>query len=303
MKKALAVSSFVVVVAGILPAQANLPRSSADARMPSVTMPFVADNGHGKPMTGISASDLSVFDDKQPVQRIVALRGAKEMPLRLGLLIDTSNSQGSSRLYAPGVKAAFDFLNQLLSGPDNKGFIMTFDSVPHGTGFMNRDELMKTKLNLRPGGASAIYDALNLACAELMKTDSQRVFRRVLVLMSDGDDDYSRMTRSEAIAAAQNAGALIFTVSTSVGAYAKGDKTLETIASQTGGDAYSGLIDTDMPKVFAKIKTKVEQMYSVTYVPPVASKGGQFHSVELKIASDKNAKVHAPKGYYAASTQ
>ena len=146
--------------------------------MLSVTMPFVADNGHGKPITGISSSDLSLFDDKEPVQRIVALRGAKEMPLRVGLLIDTSTSQGRSRLYAPGVKAAFDFLNQLLNGPDDKGFIMTFDSVPHGTGFMNRDELMQAKVNLRPGGAGAIYDAL-IACTERMRTDSPRVARRV----------------------------------------------------------------------------------------------------------------------------
>jgi Ca-activated chloride channel family protein len=301
MKKALAVSSFVVVFAGILAAQANPSPSLEDRQMPSVTMPFVADDGHGRPITGLSSSDLSVFDDKQPVRRIVALRGAKEMPLRLGLLIDTSNSQGSSPLYVPGVKAAFDFLNQLLSGPDNKGFIMTFDTVPHGTGFMNRDELMQAKVNLRPGGAGAIYDALILACTERMRTDSLRVARRVLVLLSDGDDNMSHATRSEAIAAAQNAGTVFFTVST--GAYRKGDKVLEMMASETGGDTYSSLSDTDMPKVFAKIKTKIEQMYSVTYIPPEASKGGQFRSVELKITSDKQAKVHAPRGYYAASAQ
>ena len=78
---------------------------------------------------------------------------------------------------------------------------------------------------------------------------------------------------------------------------------LEVIASETGGIAYSGLNDTDMPKVFAKIKTKIEQMYSVTYIPPEASKAGQFRSVELKITSDKKARVHAPRGYYAASVQ
>lgn len=295
------VSSFVVVFAGILAAQANPSRLLEDRQMSSVTVPFLADDRHGRPLTGFSPSDLSVFDDKQPVQRIVALRGAKEMPLRVGLLIDTSNSQGSSRLYAPGVKAAVDFVNQLLSGPDSKGFIMTFDSVPHGTGFMNRDELMRAKVDLRPGGAGAIYDALNLACTERMRTDSLQAARRVLVLLSDGDDNMSHMTRSEAIAAAQNAGTMIFTVST--GAYQKGDKVLGMMASETGGDAYSGLSDTDMPKVFAKIKTRIDQMYSVTYIPPEASKAGQFRSVTLEITSDKKARVHAPRGYYAASVQ
>ncbi|MGO8793453.1 MAG: VWA domain-containing protein [Candidatus Sulfotelmatobacter sp.] len=269
--------------------------------MPRVVVPFVAEDRHGGPITGLSSSDLLVLDDKQQVQRIMALHGAKEMPLRLGLLIATSNSQGSSRLYAPGVKAAIHFLTQVLIGPDSKGFIMTFDSVPHGTGFMNRDELMQAKLNLLPGGASAFYDALILACTERMKADSLQSARRVLVLLVDGHDNMSHGTRSEAIAAAQNAGTVIFTVST--GANPKGDKVLETIASESGGDAYSGLIDTDMPKVFAKIKTKIEQMYSVTYIQPEGSKAGQFRSVELTITSDKKARVHAPRGYYAHSAQ
>jgi VWFA-related protein len=136
-----------------------------------------------------------------------------------------------------------------------------------------------------------------------MGIDSPQVFRRVLVLLTDGDDNQSHVTRSEAIAAAQNSGAVIFTVSISIGAYPQGDKVLEMIASETGGDAYSGLTDADMPKVFGKIKGKIDQMYSVTYVPSEVSKTGHFRPVELKIASDKKAKVHAPKGYYAASPQ
>jgi Ca-activated chloride channel family protein len=301
MKKAVAVSSFVLVFAGLVAAQANPSRSLEETKTPSVTMPFIADNGHGKPVTGISLSDLSVVDDKQPVQRIVALRGAKEMPLRLGLLIDTSSSQGSSPLYAPGVKSAFDSLSRLLISSDDKGFIMPFDSMPHGTGFMNRDELVETKLNLRIGGGSALYDAINLACTERMRTDSPEVFRRVLVLLTDGDDNMSHVTRSASIAAAQNAGTVIFTVST--GRYQEGDKALKAIASETGGDAYSDLSNTDMPQVFAKIKAKIEQMYSVTYIPAEASKLGQFRSFELKITSDKKARVHAPRGYYVASVR
>jgi len=298
MKKAFEVSFLVLVCAGTIAAQASPSRSLENPEMLSVTIPFVADNSHGKPITGISSSDLSLFDDKEPVQRILALHGANEMPLRLGFLIDTSTSQGSSRLYAPGVKAAFESLNQLLSGPDDKVFIMTFDSVPHGTGFMSGDELVRAGVNLRPGGAGAIYDALNVACTERMRTDSPEVFRRVLVLLTDGDDNASHVTRSEAIGAAQRAGTVIFTVST--GTYREGDKVLEEIASETGGIAYSGLNDTDMPKVFAKIKTRIEQMYSVTFVPPESRKAGQFRSVELKITSDKKATVRAPKGYYTA---
>ena len=224
----------------------------------------------------------------------------KKPLVRARSAIDTSNSQGSSGLYAPGVRAASDFLSQVLSGPDDKVFIVSFASVPNGTSFMNRDELMKFKVNLSPGGGTALYDAINLACAQRMKADLTQPARRVLVILSDGDDNMSPVTRGGTIAAAQGAGTVIFTIST--GKQPQGDKVLERFASETGGYTFSDLSAKDMPKVFANIKAKIEQMYSVTYLPPESGTPGQFRPIELKITSDKKWKVHAPKGYYVPAS-
>jgi hypothetical protein len=198
------------------------------------------------------------------------------MPLRLGLLIDTSDSQKGNPLYASGVKAASQFSGQLLNGADDKVFILGFAAISDPTGFMNRDELSKFTFNLHPAGGglgTALYDAVSLASTD------------------------------DAIAAAQAVGAMIFTVSTS-GLWSRGkqddrgDKVLEQFASQTGGDAYAPEDPKEMSKAFASIKAKIEQMYSVTYLPLELGKPGSFRPIELKTTSEKKLKVHAPKRYY-----
>lgn len=278
------------------------PSGSAEKSVGAVTVPFLVDDGHGNSMAEISPNDLTILDDKKPAQRVIAVHTAKDMPLRLGVLIDTSGSQAHSALFEQGVKAASDFLIQELSSSGDRAFIVVFSAVPKGTGFMSKDELDKIRVKISPGGGTALYDAINLACTERMKTDSTQPARRILMLLSDGDDNLSHVNREAAVAAAQNSGTVIFAVSTrNYGDGEKGHKVLERLAAETGGLAFSALNAKDMLKVLASIKQKIEQMQSVTYVPGETGKSGQFHSVELKIASDKKWKVHAPRGYFPAA--
>jgi hypothetical protein len=118
--------------------------------------------------------------------------------------------------------------------------------------------------------------------------------------LSDGGDNMSHMTSSETIAAAQNAGTVIFAVST--GQQSQGDKVLERLTSETGGYKFAGLSATDMPKVFSNIKTLIEQMYSVTYLPDESGPPGQFRPIKLNITSNKKWKVRAPAGYYVPTS-
>jgi Ca-activated chloride channel homolog len=177
------ISAWAAIHFWVAVAQVN-PTGPVGKRPTSVaSVPFIVVDGHGNPVSGISPSELSIFDDKKVLQHVVALRTAKEMPLRLGLLIDNSNSQGSSSLYAPGVRAASHFLSQVVSGPDDRVFIVSFADKPQATSLMNRDEFLKFRVTLYPGGATALYDAVNFACAERMKTDLTRPARRVLVII------------------------------------------------------------------------------------------------------------------------
>ncbi len=269
---------------------------------PTVTVPFFAIDAHGNPMGTSTQIDLSVLDNKMPPQSVLAIRTAKELPLRLGVLIDTSNSERQSGLYRPGVQATSDFLNQVLSGAEDRAFIVSFSAVPSGTAFMNRDALLKFKLNLTPGGGTALFDAIYLACNERMQGDATQPARRVLVILSDGGDNASHVNHDKAIVAAQEAGTVIFAVSTSEDARGDRDSArLEQLADKTGGRAFVRLSRKDIPKVFSTIREQIESMYAVTFVPADLGKPGQYRSIELKMTADKKVKLRAPKGYYVAA--
>jgi len=266
------------------------------------------DDTHGNPVSGITLSNFSILENKNPPQSVVALRTAKEMPLRIGLLIDTSNSQRKSDLYGPGVKATLEFLAQELSGRDDKAFIVSFSDTVRATDFLGRDQIVELKFDVARGVGTALYEAIYFSCMDRMKPDPARPARRVLVLLSDGEDNLSHVNRMETVPAAQATGTLIFTVSTEgQGRYAsqaQGDTALKHFATDTGGNAFSDLTPRDMPKVFAKIKAQIDDMYSVTFIPAEFDQSRSSHPIELKITSDRKWEARAPKGYYVpAATQ
>lgn len=296
----------VTAILGMAAFGQSVPADTASGNQPTpVTLFFLADDSHGNPIRELTKADISLLDNKKPPQSVVELRTAKDLPLRLGLLIDTSNSQGSNELYRPAVKAAFDFLNQILGDQDTKVFIVDFSSTPKATSFMNQDQFSKAKVELSTGGGTAFYDAVNLACKERMQADRTMPARRVLIVLSDGEDNLSHVSRVETIVAAQQAGTTIFTISTnkSNARASTGDKVLERFAAETGGYSFSELGPKDMPKVFASIRAQIDSMYNLTYIPAEAGQPGHFSPIELKITSGGKWKVHAPKGYYVPSGQ
>jgi VWFA-related protein len=190
-------------------------------------------------------------------------------------------------------------LNDEISRPEDKAFVASFALTPEVSAFMNRDELLKFKIDLTPGGATALHDAVVSACKERMQADSTQPARRVLVVLSDGGDNMSHFTREETIATALRAGTVIFTVSTSESPNGNLDSSrLEQFADKTGGQAFLHLNRKDLPKVFSSIKEQIGNMYALTFVPAATGKAGDYRPIELKITSGKKTKLRAPKGYY-----
>ena len=114
-----------------------------------------------------------------------------------------------------------------------------------------------------------------------MQADPAQPARRVLVLLSDGGDNQSRMNHDQAIAAAQTAGTVIFAVSTSENPNGNVDsRRLEQFVDKTGGHAFLHLNRKDMPRVFSSIREQIENMYAVTFVPADVGKAGQYRSIE-----------------------
>jgi VWFA-related protein len=165
----------------------------------------------------------------------------------------------------------------------------------------NTEALSKGVRMLRPGGGTAMYDAIYYACRDkLLQYDKGTVAtRRAIILLSDGEDNQSRVSREEAIEMAQRAEVIIYAISTNTsGLKLRGDKILEHFAEETGGRAFFPFKIQDVADAFSQIQDELRSQYSVSYKPADLSPNGQFHTIAI-LADNKKYKVRARKGYYA----
>src|ERR1700690_598223 len=252
---------------------------------PKALIPLLAQDSHHQPIAGLTPTSLVISEDKVPVTEVSLLHGA-DMPLELGLVVDTSNSEHSSNLDEI-LKAAVAFATDAVRGPEDRVFFLTFDVTPAATAWLNKEQLAGFSFNLRVGGGTALYDAVAAACKERMgPRDASKPTRRILVVISDGDDNQSHVTRDQAALEALNSGAVMFTLSTatqmSVRPGGSGEEILERWAKLTGGQFVVGLTSKNFPKPFAKILEFIDGMYYASYVPP--NRKNKIREIEIKSA-------------------
>ena len=146
-----------------------------------------------------------------------------------------------------------------------------------------------------------MYDALYFACRDkLLKTAKGLTVRRAIILLSDGDDNQSHVTREEAIEMAQRAEAIVYTISTNVsGTKQSGDKVLERIADASGGRAFFPFQLRDVANAFAEIQDELRSQYAVSYKPADFKNDGHYRTIEIVANDRKSFKVRARRGYYA----
>ncbi len=262
---------------------------------PRVAIPLIAIGSHHRP-TSVTVESLVIVDQKTPVTGATLLRGA-DLPVELGVLIDASSSQSYAHL-DDFLKAAKQFVDETIRGPEDRVFFLKFETTPQATGWLKKEQLQGTSVNVRVGGGTALYDALGMACKERMgPRDWQKPTRRILVLISDGDDNASHITRDEAASEALKSGAVVFTINTNdSGIFLKGEKVMERFANLTGGGSFSRLSRSDVPKVFASIQELIDCMYYLSYIPPDASKSA-VHEVEVKPAPKEKFELSYARKY------
>ncbi len=264
-----------------------------------VNLVFTVTDSKGRFITNLQQQNFGLLDDQRPPERVVHFRQETNLPLRVGLMIDTSNSIRSRFDFEQ--QAAVDFLLQILR-PADRAFVEGFDvQTDVAQDYTNRIDLLDTGVHkLRPGGGTSLFDSLYKTCRDQMLTlrDTQPV-RRALVLVSDGDDDYSRAHESDAIKMCQRAETIVYTLSTNVGpSKDKGDDVLQQIADATGGRAFFPTRIEDLATGFANIEQELRSQYSLEYVPADFKQDGSFRSIYL-VSLDQRYQVHARKGYFA----
>lgn len=253
-------------------------------------------------VTDLTKNDFRVFEDNHP-QKIAFFSRETNLPLRIGIMIDTSNSI-RERLHFEQ-EAAIDFLQETLRPGTDEAFALGFDVEPTVVQNYtdNLDKLATGIRSLEAGGGTALYDAIYYACKQKMMhfPSGPPYLRRVIVLVSDGEDNQSVHTREEALAMAQRAEVTIYAISTNrSGEPIPGDKVLNYLASETGGRAFHPFEAADLAESFSEISHELRSQYSLAYVPTDTAHDGTFRKIKIEVLK-KGMHVRAPKGYFALS--
>ena len=290
------------------PPTGDKPRAGAQAtsqddytvtkKVDEVNVIFTVTDKHGKFIKDMKQDDFTVVDDKRPADAIRSFSAQTNLPLRVGLLVDASNSIRDRFKFEQ--EAAVEFLNQIIR-PADEAFTVGFDSTTEVTqDFTNKTEdLSKGVRMLRPGGGTALYDAVYRACKEkLMAHPDKSPVRRAIILLSDGDDNQSRVTREEAIEMAQRAEVVIYAISTNLADKGRGDRELERMATATGGRAFFPFKLQEVANAFNDIQEELRSQYAISYKPADFISDGRYRSIEIDPKNNK-LKVRSRKGYFA----
>ena len=269
-------------------------------RVDEVNVLFIAMDKHGKFVRDLNKSDFAILDDHKPPQSIVNFAQQTDLPLQLGLLIDTSGSVNGRFQFEQD--AAAGFLQHTIRVHYDHAFVMGFNSRSHvAQEYTDNVSLLETGIHsLQDGGGTALYDAIYTACkTHMMNDDSDHPVRRALIIVSDGEDNQSEHTRAQAIEMAERAQVIIYTISTDdSGLILRGDKILQQLADSTGGRAFFPFKMKDIKNSFAAIEDELRSQYVVSYHPANFDADGRYRSIQIT-ALKKDLQVRSRTGYFA----
>lgn len=282
---------------------------------------FTVLNHRNKLVPELEKPDFKVYDNNV-VQDIRYFSKQSDLPLRIGMLLDTSNSIRDRIKFEED--AANNFLFSVLRHGTDEAFLMTFDDEPQVVQGFTADtgKLRDQILRMRAGGGTAVYDAIYDACANELSHpprppgDRPDIVRRVMILISDGEDNLSTHTRAEAIEMAQRTNVVIYTISTSIqwvtieepnkekaGSrkyhLTEGDKILQDLADETGGRSFYPYHVDDLDQSFQDIGDELRNQYSIAYNPSNHGFDGRYYKIKIEIPEHKGYQVRARRGYYA----
>ncbi len=264
-----------------------------------VNLIFTVTDKKGRFITGLKRENFGLLDDGRPPVAVIGFRQQTNLPLRVGIMIDTSSSIRQRFQFEQD--SAVEFFLQIMHRND-RAFVEGFDIETNmAQDYTNSvDSLNQGIRKLRPGGGTALYDALYKTCRDQMLTlRGDEAIRKALILVSDGDDNYSRATQADAIKECQRAETIVYTISTNVSpSKDRGDETLKIISDATGGQAFYPTRIEDVATGFHNIEEELRSQYSLQYRPADFKADGGFRTIYLQ-ATDPRFHVRTRKGYFA----
>jgi len=269
-------------------------------RVEEVSLVLTVTDKRGRFVKDLTLDEFRILDNNRPPKQVLKFEPQTNLPLRVGLLIDASNS--IRERFSFEQQAAIEFLHAIIRSTTDRAFVLGFDEVWDVTqDFTNDVDLLSRGLKkIRPGGGTALWDSVFYACRDkLMQEKTTGPVRRAIILISDGDDTQSRVLPKEAIEMAQRAEVIVYAVSTDLnGIRDSGSKNLRALAEATGGRAFFPAKVQDLPDAFGQVEGELRSQYALAYKPADLIANGQFRPIHI-VTKDKGLKVRARRGYFA----
>jgi VWFA-related protein len=285
--------------AGNQPDDAN---NGPTIRLPvnEVNLIFTVTDKHGHYIPNLRQNDFALLDDQKAPARVNDFRQQINLPLRVGIVIDASTSIRTRFQFEQ--QSATEFLTETLKSRNDHAFVMGFDVTPTVTAdWTSNLDALETGINrLRPGGGTALFDAVYTACRDKLLTErGQEPVRKAMILISDGDDNQSRVHPDEAIKMCERAETIIYAISTNwTPSRGKGDQVLQQMADATGGTTFFPPSVEEMSNSFKEIQAELRSQYALTYTPADFKANGAYRPIYL-FCNDRRYQVRARKGYFA----
>ena len=260
---------------------------------------FTVTDRRGHYVKDLKKNDFKILDDHKPPDEILSFSRETDLPLQVGLLIDASESVSSRFKFEQ--EAAIEFLKQTIRPKSDQAVVIGFALKPKLTQDFT-DDIEKLSAGIGavpPGTLTALYDAVYFACRDkLLKQPQAGPVRRTIILLSDGNDNASSVTREKAIEVAQQAEVSVYTISTNPArSGGHGNKNLERIAEATGGRSYVPSQITEVASAFAAIQEELRSQYAVSYKPAAFGPDGHYRTIEVQAPNQKSLRIRSRKGY------
>lgn len=271
---------------------------------------FFAATDHGKAVSDLTPAEVAIRDNRQPPASILGFRSEAQLPLRMGVVIDASESVTSRFSFEQAT--ATNFVHKVVTGKDDLAFVVGFANSVLLVQDFTRDtaRLAEGIGKLAPAGGTALWDAVAFAAGKLAGTRETEPVARVLVVISDGEDNSSSASLKEAIETAEQGEVIVYTVSTRdnrdlaaplvIESIPLGDRALKTLAERTGGTAFFPGSLGHLDHSLTDLQQVIRSRYLVSYRPALFQRNGQYRTIDITVQkSGHKLRVYARKGYYA----
>lgn len=277
------------------------PSLTISKQVDEVNLVFTAVDKRGRFIKDLPQDAFELLDNRKAPATVRFFQQQTNLPLRVAVLVDLSDSVKSRFKFEQD--AASVFLKKILRSGKDEAFVVGFDARPHlQQDFSGSVEKLSQAIHkLSPGGDTGLYDAVIYACKKLEAQSGPNVFRRAIILISDGVDTASQAELRDAISSEARAQTILYAVRTNnpvTNPLPLGQQALASLTDETGGHILPGVDKADLTRSFNHIEAALRSQYALGYRPADFVANGSYRSVEIS-AKKKGVKVQCRKGYFA----